>query len=84
MTKIRMRIPAFLVLTVASSLVAHDSLPADQFASLRKLIRPHAGESQWREVEWLTSLHAARERAAVEGKPILLWSGGGAPPLGGC
>lgn len=70
--------------TTASALYAQDGLPADQFGSLRELIRPHVGESRWREVEWLTSLQEARQRAAVEGKPILLWSGGGAPPVGGC
>jgi hypothetical protein len=63
---------------------AQDGIPADQFGKLRELIRPHEGESNWRHVEWLTSLHEARVRAAAEGKPILVWSGGGAPPLGGC
>jgi hypothetical protein len=58
---------------------AQDGIPADQFAKLRALIRPHAGESKWRDVGWLTSLHDARVKAAAEGKPILLWSGGGAP-----
>jgi hypothetical protein len=59
-------------------------IPADQFNSLRALVRPQEGESRWREIDWLTSLTEAREQAAAEGKPILLWSGGGAPPLGGC
>ncbi len=75
---------AILLYTAASALDAQDSLPTDRFRSLRELIRPHVGESRWREVEWLTSLQEARQRAAAEGKPILLWSGGGAPPLGGC
>lgn len=75
---------AILLCTAASALHAQDNLPPDQFGSLRELIRPHVGESRWREVEWLTSLQEARQRAAAEGKPILLWSGGGAPPLGGC
>ena len=68
----------------APALHAQDGIPASQFQSLRDLIRPQAGESRWRELDWLTSLHEARMRAAAEGKPILLWSGGGAPPLGGC
>ena len=63
---------------------AQEAIPAEQFESLRALIRPHEGESNWRRVDWLTSLHEARVKAASEGKPILLWSGGGAPPLGGC
>lgn len=59
-------------------------IPDNQFDKLRDLIRPQAGESRWREIDWLTSLHEARVQAAAKGKPILLWSGGGAPPLGGC
>jgi len=76
---------ASLVLcAAATALHAQDGIPADEFAKLRALIRPHEGESNWRQVDWLTSLHEARLKAAAEGKPILLWSGGGAPPLGGC
>jgi hypothetical protein len=68
----------------ASALHAQDGIPAGDFGKLRDLIRPQEGESNWRRIDWLTSLHEARVRAAAEGKPILLWSGGGAPPLGGC
>ena len=68
----------------APAAVAQDGLPPDRFDGLRDLMRPQPGESRWRDVAWLTSLHEARVRAAAEGKPILLWSGGGAPPLGGC
>ena len=75
---------AMLICIAASALHAQESIPSDQFGSLRELIRPHVGESRWREVEWLTSLQDARQRAAADGKPILLWSGGGAPPVGGC
>ena len=73
-----------LLCAAAQLLHAQDGIPVDQFDSLRSLIRPHEGESRWREIEWLTSLHEARVKAAAEGKPIFLWSGGGAPPLGGC
>lgn len=75
---------AALLCTAAPALYAQDGILPSQFRELRDLIRPQAGESRWREVEWLTSLQEARVRAAAEGKPILLWSGGGAPPLGGC
>lgn len=63
---------------------AEETITAQNFAALQKLIRPQQGESRWRDIPWLTSLHEARVRAAAEGKPILLWSGGGAPPTGGC
>ena len=75
---------ATALLGAAPALHAQDGIPASQFQALRDLIRPQAGESRWRELDWLTSLHEARMRAAAEGKPILLWSGGGAPPVGGC
>jgi hypothetical protein len=68
----------------APAVSGQTALEPSQFEALRHLIRPQPGESRWREVEWLTSLHEARVRAAAEGKPILLWSGGGAPPVGGC
>ena len=70
--------------TAVPAVSGQAALEASQFQALRQLIRPQPGESRWRDVEWLTSLHEARMRAAAEGKPILLWSGGGAPPVGGC
>ena len=73
-----------LLCALTPALGARDGIPVEQFGTLRKLIRPQEGESRWREIDWLTSLHDARVQAAAEGKPILLWSGGGAPPLGGC
>ena len=73
-----------LVCAATPAIGAQDNIPAEQFGPLRQLIRPQEGESRWREIDWLTSLHEARVQAAAEGKPILLWSGGGAPPLGGC
>ena len=75
---------AALLCAAAQVLHAQDGIPAEHFESLRMLIRPQEGESRWREIEWLTSLHEARVKAAAEGKPIFIWSGGGAPPLGGC
>jgi hypothetical protein len=76
--------PTLVFCATASALHAQDGIPAGEFAKLRDLIRPHEVESNWRRVNWLTSLHDGRVKAATEGKPILLWSGGGAPPLGGC
>ena len=75
---------SLILCAAASALHAQDGIPAGDFGKLRALIRPQEGESNWRRVNWLTSLHEARVKAAAEGKPILLWSGGGAPPLGGC
>ena len=77
-------IASLVLCAAASTLHAQDGIPAGDFAKLRDLIRPQEGESNWQRIDWLTSLHDARVKAAAEGKPILLWSGGGAPPLGGC
>ena len=77
-------IATLVVCAAASALPAEDGIPRGDFDKLRDLIRPQAGESNWRRIDWLTSLYEARVKAAAEGKPILLWSGGGAPPLGGC
>jgi hypothetical protein len=77
-------IATVLLCAAAPALHGQDGIPAEQFDTLRKLIRPQDGESRWRDIDWLTSLREARVRAAAEGKPILLWSGGGAPPVGGC
>jgi hypothetical protein len=49
-----------------------------------KLIKPAPGESKWAELPWLLDVYQARKKAAAEGKPILIWSAGGGPPIGGC
>ena len=76
-------------LVVAASLAAvpaaePKAIAEKDFDSLHQLIKPSSGESRWQEIAWLTSIHEARQKAAAEGKPIILWSGGGAPPVGGC
>ena len=77
---------AFVVATSLAALPAAEPkvIAEKDFDSLHKLIKPGAGESRWQEIAWLTSIHEARQKAAAEGKPIILWSGGGAPPVGGC
>ena len=52
---------------------------ADQFRKLHSLIKPQTKEENWLRIPWLTSLWEARERAAAEGKPILLWEMDGHP-----
>ena len=54
-------------------------IPADQFRTLHALIKPHADEEKWTKIPWLTSLWEARQRAAAEGKPIVLWEMDGHP-----
>jgi hypothetical protein len=59
-------------------------IPPDQFPSLHKQIKPQPGESRWMEIPWLIDIHEARKKAAAEGKPILVLSGGGATGIGAC
>ena len=63
---------------------AEVKLNADTFPQLHKQIRPQPGESRWLELPWLIDLHAARQKAAAEGKPLFVLSGGGATGIGAC
>ena len=82
------RTELFLVIIFVAIVAGNDvragELSAGSFAELRQLIKPQPNESRWRHVPWQTSLHGARQKAAAEGKPLLIWSGGGSAPLGGC
>ena len=51
----------------------------EQFKGLHTLIKPKPAEQKWAEIPWLASLWEARQQAAREGKPILLWEMDGHP-----
>jgi hypothetical protein len=71
-----MTLIAWLALAVA---------PQEPFETLHDLIRSERDEAPWTQIPWMTSLSQARERAAREGRPLLLWAaGGGGHPLGLC
>jgi len=36
------------------------------------------------EIPWLIDVHEARHKAAAEGKPLFVYSGGGATGIGPC
>jgi len=59
-------------------------IPEDQFARLHTMIKPQVGELRFHDLPWLLSVWDARQKAAREGKPILVWSGSGGAPLGVC
>jgi hypothetical protein len=59
--------------------IASDPIPLDQFAKLHALIKPTADEEKWLETPWLVNLWEARQQAAAQGKPILLWEMDGHP-----
>lgn len=80
---------AWVALAASSSVLpaqASDAtaLKAETFGQLRTLIRPQPGESRWMDIPWLIDVHAARQKAAAEGKPLFIYSGGGATGIGAC
>jgi len=70
----------------AAAVLADPPAPiaAEQFTKLHRLIKPQAGESRFREVPWLLSVWEGRQKAAAEGKPMLVWAGGWGVPIGVC
>jgi hypothetical protein len=58
---------------------AAEPITAQQFAKLHPLLKPQGGEDRWQQIPWMISLWAARQKAAAEGKPILLWEMDGHP-----
>jgi len=65
--------------TVAQADPAKPALSETEYVSALKAIRPAAGEDRFDQIPWLTSLWEARQKAAKEGKPILLWEMDGHP-----
>jgi hypothetical protein len=57
------------------------AIATEDFKRLYDSIRPQPGESPWREIEWMTSIRGAREKAAAEGKPILVFTAADGSPL---
>ena len=70
------------VMTVLSSSFVSGNDATSELESFRRLhtlIKPKAAEENWVQIPWMTSLWEARQRAAAEGKPILLWEMDGHP-----
>ncbi len=63
---------------------AEVNLNDETFTPLRKQIRPQPGESRWMDIPWQIDFHDARKKAAAEGKPLFVYSGGGATGIGAC
>lgn len=60
------------------------ALSAETLLDLQKRIKPQPGESRWLEIPWFLDVHEARQKAAAEGKPLFIYSGGGATGIGPC
>jgi hypothetical protein len=84
----------FRTLLVGSAVMALASvaIPAEepkpiqpeQFTKLHKMIKPQRGESRFQDIPWLLSVWEGRQKAAAEGKPMLVWAGGWGVPIGVC
>ena len=78
--------PLLFALGLATALPqpARPEAPADELAKLQKLIRSTPEEdAAWAEVPWLVNMREARQKAAAEGKPLVVWTMSG-EPLGMC
>jgi hypothetical protein len=64
---------------IAAPARAAEPIRPEQFKTLHTLIKPKPAEQKWAEIPWLASLWEARQKAAREGKPILLWEMDGHP-----
>lgn len=73
-----------LVLAAAAGQDAPAPIAADQFDSLHRLIRVQPDEQRFWQIPWKLSVTEAREEAARDGKPILVWAGAGGAPIGVC
>jgi hypothetical protein len=63
---------------------AKEPIPALEPADLPRLlteIKPQPGESPWREIDWLTNVTQARQRAIAEDKPIVIFTAADGSPL---
>ena len=61
---------------------APPEIAESEFHRLHALIQPCEGESPWREIDWLTNVTAAREKAVAENKPLVIFTAADGSPLG--
>ena len=59
-------------------------IPPDQFDRLHRMIRAQPDEQRFWRVGWKLSVTEARQLAAKQGKPMLIWAGAGGAPIGVC
>jgi hypothetical protein len=66
----------------SATLLANEPLPQGEIDRLLTVIKPQAGESPWREIDWLTNVTEARQRAIAEDKPLVIFTAADGSPLG--
>lgn len=55
------------------------AIPKDQFEALHAKMAPRGDQERWAEIPWQVDLRAAREKAAQQGKPLMMWVMDGHP-----
>ena len=76
-----MKTIALLALLTAAQTVPE--IPKEKFDGLHALVKPQGAEFAWyEEIPWLTSVQEGREKAAAEGKPLLIWCSADGQPCG--
>ena len=72
----------FALLAARSAVAAAPEIIEADFHRLHALIQPCEGESPWREIDWLTNVTAARQKAIAENKPLVIFTAADGSPLG--
>ena len=57
-------------------------LPKERYAIMNRYLPQHGELAWYEEIPWLTSVQEAREKAASEGKPLLIWCSADGQPCG--
>jgi hypothetical protein len=79
MSRLWFALPALVLAAAVRADTPKPALSDTEYTSALKAIRPAAGEDRFTQIPWLTSLWEARQKAAEQGKPILLWEMDGHP-----
>lgn len=66
----------------SASLFASEPFTKAEIDRLHLVIKPQAGESPWRAINWLTDVTEARRRAIAEDKPLVIFTAADGSPLG--
>jgi hypothetical protein len=55
------------------------ALRSEEFQALHAEVAPHGQGERWTQIPWQSDLQAARQQAAAERKPLLMWVMDGHP-----
>jgi hypothetical protein len=71
------------LLTLLTAAQTFPEFPKEKVETLHSLIKPQGDEFAWYDgIPWLLSVQEAREKAARENKPIVVWCSADGQPCG--